>query len=243
MNFLKRLLYKGVEFDSRNMQKLGNALGWDWLENEGKSNVSDPSRALRKAALAAASIYAGGALGGMFGGEAGAAAGEGLGGSAGEAAAAAGMGGGMGAAASQIPAGLENTMEYALVNSGYTPSSLMNALQLGGGSGQGMGTTLGNYATNLANTGINRFTSDPMGSLMAGAKGMGQGSMIGGMFGGANPPPRPMQAPPMGGGASGPLPEPYGSGGGLDLTKIDVTKLSPQELELLKRLLASQRIG
>jgi hypothetical protein len=72
MYFLKRLLYKTVKQDSRNMGDLGNKLGWDWLEQEGKQNVENPSRALRKSAITAASMYAGGLLGGATGGAAGA---------------------------------------------------------------------------------------------------------------------------------------------------------------------------
>jgi hypothetical protein len=63
MNFLKRLIYKAVAQDSRNFSDLGNKLGWDWLEQEGKTNTENPSRALRKAAISAATWYAGGLLG------------------------------------------------------------------------------------------------------------------------------------------------------------------------------------
>lgn len=75
MNFLKRGLYKLVKNDSALMGKIGEELNWDWLEQESKKNREDPSRALRKAAVTAASIYAGGALGGAAGGAGGAAGG------------------------------------------------------------------------------------------------------------------------------------------------------------------------
>lgn len=46
-------------------------------------------------------------------------------------------------------AGGANTMEGGLLDTGYTPSSLKNAVTLGPGSGQGMGTTMANYGRGL----------------------------------------------------------------------------------------------
>jgi hypothetical protein len=71
----KELLYGLVKQDSRNASNVGKALGWDYLEEEGKRNVKDPSAALRKAAISAATWYLGGAAGGALGGAEGAAGG------------------------------------------------------------------------------------------------------------------------------------------------------------------------
>lgn len=68
-------LKKVAAQDSRNIRDFADAIGWDWLEEEAKTNVDNPSRAMRKAAIAAATWYAGGALGGAAGGGAGNAAG------------------------------------------------------------------------------------------------------------------------------------------------------------------------
>lgn len=70
----KKLTYDQVRRDSDNMEGLGRAVGWDWLEQEGKKNQKNEGRAIGKAAATAASIYAGGLLGGASG--AGSAAGN-----------------------------------------------------------------------------------------------------------------------------------------------------------------------
>lgn len=148
----KEFIYDIVRKDSQNASHLGKALGWDWLEEEGKRNTKDPSAALRKAAISAATWYAGGALGG---------AGAGAGTAAGEAAAQTALTAGSQMTAEQLsqiamqemaseglsqaaqqgiteagsgllsnaPQGFANTMEAGLTDSGYTPSSLLNAFK------------------------------------------------------------------------------------------------------------------
>lgn len=45
--------------DSRIAESLGNKLGWQWLENQGKQNVEDPRRAIAHGSLGAAAYFAG----------------------------------------------------------------------------------------------------------------------------------------------------------------------------------------
>lgn len=71
----KRATYGMVKNDSDNMEGIGRAMGWDWLEQEGQRNQKNPGRALGKAAATAATFYAGGLLG-AGGGAAGNAAGN-----------------------------------------------------------------------------------------------------------------------------------------------------------------------
>ena len=52
----KKLTYDQVRQDSDNMEGIGRAIGWDWLEQEGKRNQGNPGRAIGKAAATAASI-------------------------------------------------------------------------------------------------------------------------------------------------------------------------------------------
>lgn len=161
---LKELIYKLVKQDSRNAAKLGNAIGWDYLEQEGNRNVQNPGRAVGKAAATAATWYLGGLMGG-----AGSAAGEGANAAGNVAGSAAtdtaselakqealnsaqyamqqGMLSSGGLMSGQ--AGMSGAMESALTDSGYTPSSLMNAAKYGPGSGQGMMQTMGNYGRGL----------------------------------------------------------------------------------------------
>jgi hypothetical protein len=71
----KEPFYKVAKNDSRNLEWLGNAVGWQGLENEAKHNKENPGRAITKAAEYAALYYLGGAAAGAMGG--GAAAGGG----------------------------------------------------------------------------------------------------------------------------------------------------------------------
>lgn len=87
---LKEPLYKIVAHDSRMSKKVGNAIGWDYMEEEADKNTKNPGRAVGKAAAYALGSYLGGA---MAGGSGSGAAG------AGEAA------GGAGAAATEAAAG------------------------------------------------------------------------------------------------------------------------------------------
>jgi len=59
----KKATYGMVKQDSDNMEGIGRAIGWDWLEQEGQKNQKNPGRAVGKAAATAASFYGGGLLG------------------------------------------------------------------------------------------------------------------------------------------------------------------------------------
>lgn len=78
----KKPFYKVAENDSKNAAWLGNAIGWQGLEDEGNYNAKNPGHAITKAAEYAALYYLGGMLGGASAG-AGAEAGAGMGASAG----------------------------------------------------------------------------------------------------------------------------------------------------------------
>lgn len=54
-----RLMEKVAKRDSQTAAMVGNKLGWQWLENQGKQNEADPTRALAHGAIGAA-IYFGG---------------------------------------------------------------------------------------------------------------------------------------------------------------------------------------
>ena len=62
----KGLLYRLVKQDSRNAAWLGNALGIDFLEQEGKYNTKNPGHAITKAGEYAALGYLGGLYGGLY---------------------------------------------------------------------------------------------------------------------------------------------------------------------------------
>lgn len=216
---IKKLLYKPVKQDSRNLEKLGQKWNIPWLENEANRNVDNPGRAVGKAAGAAATWYLGGLLGG-----AGGAAGQAAGTTAAEVAAQqaaeeaakqaamqAAMQGGE-QAAIQVPQGLMNTMEAGMMDTGYTPSSLFQAIK-----NTGQTTPL---QQNLLNFGKQQMVNAQNGSMMNGLLGnmgdkrstemmkMGSGLLDGGQQ------QKPMMAPPPRQQASPePLPMPYGPGG------------------------------
>lgn len=54
-----RLMEKVAKRDSQTAAMLGNKLGWQWLENQGKQNEQDPTRALAHGAIGAAAYFAG----------------------------------------------------------------------------------------------------------------------------------------------------------------------------------------
>jgi hypothetical protein len=70
----KEPFYKVAKQDSRNLAWLGNAIGWQGLEDAAKYNVKNPGHAVSTAAEYALGGYLGGLLG--AGGEAAGAAGE-----------------------------------------------------------------------------------------------------------------------------------------------------------------------
>jgi hypothetical protein len=113
--------------DSRAVESVAKKWNMPWLEQEAHGNVSDPAKGMGKASTAAGLGFLGAWLGG---------AGGALGGG-GEAAGAAG------------------TMESALMNTGYTPSSLSNLMQYGQGSGN-FGQAAMNYGGSLMSKGGNQ---------------------------------------------------------------------------------------
>jgi hypothetical protein len=234
----KDLLYKLVKQDSRNAANVGDAIGWDYLQEEGNRNVEDPSAALRKAAISAATWY----LGGMAGaGAEGAAAGA-----AGSAALDAGITAGSELTAQQLAAmamsemtepalagaaqgvgqglmstapdalgqglmsGGNNVMESALTDSGYTPSSLYQALKnANGANGTPLSQNMGNYGKQLSMDAQNGSLLNRMGSNLGDKKSLELMRMGSGMM--SPPQQQPMQAPPpQQPQQQGPLPTPYG---------------------------------
>jgi hypothetical protein len=53
-----RLMEKVAKRDSQTAAMVGNKLGWQWLENQGKQNEADPTRALAHGAIGAAAYFA-----------------------------------------------------------------------------------------------------------------------------------------------------------------------------------------
>jgi hypothetical protein len=64
----KEPFYAVAKNDSRNAAWLGNAIGWQGLEDEGKYNTKNPGHAVTKAAEYAAMYYLGGQIGQYLGG-------------------------------------------------------------------------------------------------------------------------------------------------------------------------------
>ena len=211
---LKDLLYKPVEQDSRNMAKLGNALGWDYLEQEGKENVGNPGRAVGKAAAHAATWYLGSGLGEMGAGasQMAPAATEAAVTTAAEQAAAktaeelAREAATQGFEQSLMPQGFGTTMEAGLMDTGYTPSSLWNAAKNMPGNmpktimgpqsefqvGQGMGQTMQNYGQGM----MGRMTSPGFKQNLSKNMMTRQGMGMMNQQPPQPPPPQPYQRPP-----------------------------------------------
>lgn len=158
MSSLKDALYDQVKRDSQNARHIGEDLNWDFLAAEGKKNEKNPGRAIGKAATAALTWYLGGPAWGAAGNAANSAVPP-----------MAEMGGqtAMNAANAMQPAmaGLGSSMESALQDTGYTPSSLMNAFRYGPDSGQGMGQTMSNFASNKGMGLMHQAQNNPMGLL------------------------------------------------------------------------------
>lgn len=180
--------------DSRVAAELGRGLHWQGLVDEAKHNEQNPGRAMTKATINAALWYLGGEAGSALGGagEAGAAAGEGaynamtaeqiaqnlapvaagenVGSMGGLLAAGSPQGASTaGLLSASAPQGLANTMESAITDTGYTPSSLGYAVQnANSANGTSLGQNLGNYykdaATNMQNGSmLNHFMSGASG--------------------------------------------------------------------------------
>jgi hypothetical protein len=143
----QELVEESMKMDSRGIESLAKKWNLGGLEQEAHGNVSDPAKGIGKASTMAAASMAGGWLGNLFGGAPAAAS---------AVPPMAEMGGPMAAQlASQMgvqsgqAAGLMGTMESGLMDTGYTPSSLLNAAKYGPESGQSFGQTMGNYGRGL----------------------------------------------------------------------------------------------
>lgn len=159
-----KLIKKIFQTDSQNMARIGNAIGWDQLERDAHHNADNPSEGVAKASVATGLGFLGAGMGSWLNGS---------------------------QAASAAPAGVEGTMESALLNTGYTPSSLMNALQYGADSGQPWSQTMGNFATNKYNNAANAFKNGGY-KKAAGKLAMNQAQ---GLLSQPQPAPSPMMMP------------------------------------------------
>jgi hypothetical protein len=162
---VKHAFERVAQIDSQNLKHLGQDWNLPWLEQEAAHNEKNPGRAITKAAEYAALAYLGGAAFGGSG-EAGAAADA-----SGAAAGAAGdtattiaeQQAMQQALAAQAPQGFANTLEAGATDTGYTPSTLWNALK-NYNSGQGVLGNVANYGKaageNAMNGGLlNQITS------------------------------------------------------------------------------------
>lgn len=266
MEDLRKPIDAMVRFDSDNMEGIARALNWDWLEEEAKTNQKNPGRAIGKAAGYALGSYLGG-LGaggsGAAGGAAGTAAGtaltsgleagatmtaeelaklaaqemmaEGLMGTAqGAASQAPSLMGGM---MQQAPQGLMNTMEAGMMDTGYTPSSLLNAVK-----NTGETTPLGQNLMNFGQQqGRNMMSGGMMNQASANMADPQKRQMVQMGMNMMNPqePQQPMpMAPPRQQAPQEPLPNPYG-----DSLMMDTPPpgMSPEEWERLKMQLMMGR--
>lgn len=121
-----KLIKEQMKFDSRGVKSAADRLNWDMLGQEAQRNIDKPEEGVAKASVATGLGFATAGAGNYLQG----------------ANAASGAAGG-------VPAGVQGTMESALMDTGYTPSTLMNALRYGADSGQGMGQTMQNYGQGL----------------------------------------------------------------------------------------------
>jgi hypothetical protein len=187
-----------------------------WLEQEGNRNVDNPGRAVGKAATAAATWWLGNyGAEGLLGtaGQAGASAAQQAAQQAAEEAAKqaamqAAMQGGE-QAAIQIPQGLMNTMEAGMMDTGYTPSSLFQAIK-----NTGQTTPL---QQNLLNFGKQQMVNAQNGSMangllsnMGDSKSAQMMKMGSGLMDPPQQQPMPMAPPPRQQAPQEPLPMPYG---------------------------------
>lgn len=210
---LKEPIYKVVRQNLRDVKWVNNAVGGpQWAEDEANRGIQNPGYALTRGAEAAASGYAAATgLGGLLGGA----------GSAGAAGADAAVAGSATTAqelaaqqaaqqaleqaaqqtAAQAPQGFANTMEAALTDTGYTPSSLLNAFN------NPSATTISAMNRGLG-TGISQT------GLLSSGSSTGKGGLLAGQMGmqllnaGQQRPQMPMSPPPRGGNME-PLNTPY----------------------------------
>lgn len=231
---LKKPLYKILEQDSRIVSQVGRDLNWDWLKDEGKKVQENPGYGVGKAAATMAALYSGGLLGGASGAGAQTAAGmtpELL--ASAESSVAPGLLQGLG----------NTTMESALTDTGYTPSSLLNAFKNSaanplGSSTNALGQNLANYGSNTATTLKQTAMNNPAG-LLSGGGGSNGGKNLAMQAGlkmmqPPQAPPMPRSPPPQQGPIE-PLPSPYGPSGN-SLGMLGKTQLSEQEKQRLRAM-------
>lgn len=182
----------------RGVQSAGSRMNMPWLENMGRESVQDPAKTIAKASTAVGSWWLGNGLGGLMGEAAPAAS------TAADTASLVAPTAAQTASltaeqmatmsaeelakymASQAPQGFANTMEAGLMDTGYTPSSLLNAARYGPGSGQSFGQTMGNYGQGL----MGKMTSPGFRQEAARRYAMRQGMDM-------MTPEQPVQAPPQ----------------------------------------------
>jgi hypothetical protein len=221
---LKDEFYKLVKQDSRNASWLGNAIGWQGLEDEGKYNTENPGHAVGKAAQTFATMYLGGLLGDAAGAGSGAGnaaapvidesagllmnAGSNAATLAEQQAAEQALQQAMQQSAQNLPQGLANTLEAGTntgaLDTGYTPSSLLNAFKnANSANGTPLQSNLLNYGKQTANGLLNG----------GGGKGAGMAQQMGmKMLLNQQQPQQPMAPPPRQQGPVEPLPRPYNQG-------------------------------
>jgi hypothetical protein len=222
--------YKVAQQDSRNLADFFNKVGFQKGEDEAKYNVKNPGHAISTAAEYALAGYLGSL---MAGGEAGA-------GAAGNAAApvvdeSAGllMSAGSNAATlaeqqaaeqalqqalQQAPQGLANTMEAGLTDTGYTPSSLLNAFKNPGATAvSAANRALGTSASQTGLLGkltVGSGTDKAAKGLLngGGGKGSNMAQQMGMRMLFDQQQPQMPQSPPPRQGPVEPLPRPYNQG-------------------------------
>lgn len=171
---LKKPLYGELRMASRLMQSVGNKVGWQGLEDEGKYNQKNPGHAATKITEYAVPALLGAYFGGGSGAEAAAPV---IDESAGLAMNAATTSAQQAAEQQALQTALEGaqntTMESALTNTGYTPSSLRMAVtNANSANGTSLGSNLANYGRNVATQAQN---GGLLNSFMSGS-GTGKGS-------------------------------------------------------------------
>lgn len=212
-------LYRLVKQDSRNFATIGNAIGWQGLEDEANHNVKNPGRAITKAAINAALWYIGGEAGSALGG------GEGAGGAAAASTDAAESGGtlALNAAGTAVTpyatqaaqqAALQAAQQSALqYTGGLDPETLAGQGGMGvSQNGIGPGSLL-NQARGAVNNPSSLMSSDGLLGNLVGGSNTGKAGNLAIQMGLKSLAPQqaqgPMQAPPRGQQPQGPLPMPY----------------------------------
>lgn len=206
----KEPFYKVARQDSRNAEWLGNALGIDFLEKEGKHNKENPGRAVGKVATSAALYGIGDYLAGL--GEVANVAAPAADAAIGAATS------GAGTTAASIAE--QQAMQQALAQGGGKGLLGMDAIQ----AGENVGSFMPQVAERSFNTVPVKDLSQQAGLLdkgrlaLSAGSGTGKGGMLAAQMGMGmlNPqqPQQPMGAPPPQQPPAQPLNNPYGSQAG-----------------------------